>query len=178
MAEMAAGQRGFDALLLGEEPIERVVEFLLVDLAEPQHGAERRGRGGGVEQPSSCELGGRIEQPRQYQRRDERHSARSLPLALRQQVVEPELAQHAECCRNMAVGQAAHELEVRARLVRRIVIAQQPAQRFDLAARPMRDVGQRALLDLAVLAISFPQQKSRRRRPIRNPINVHDSRES
>jgi hypothetical protein len=33
LAEMASGQRGFDALLLGEEPIERVVEFLLVDLA-------------------------------------------------------------------------------------------------------------------------------------------------
>jgi hypothetical protein len=35
---MASGQRGFDALLLGEEPIERVVEFLLVDLAERQRG--------------------------------------------------------------------------------------------------------------------------------------------
>ena len=104
MAEMAAGQRGFDALLLGEEPIERVVEFLLVDLAERQHGAERRGRGGGVEQPCSCELGGRIEQPRHHQRGNERHRARSLPLALRQQVVEAELAQHAECGRNMAVG--------------------------------------------------------------------------
>jgi hypothetical protein len=34
----------------------------------------------------------------------------------------------------MAVGQATHELEVRARLVRRILVAQQPAQRFDLAA--------------------------------------------
>jgi hypothetical protein len=31
---MTSGQRGFDALLLGEEPIEGVVEFLLVDLAE------------------------------------------------------------------------------------------------------------------------------------------------
>jgi hypothetical protein len=49
MAEMAAGRRGFDALVLGEEPIERVVEFLLVDLAERQHGAEPRGRGGGLE---------------------------------------------------------------------------------------------------------------------------------
>src|ERR1700683_2961814 len=78
----------------------------------------------------------------------------------------------------MSVGQAAHELEVRARLVRRILLAQQPAQRFDLAVRPMRDVGQRALRDLAVLAISLPQQKSRWRCPIRNPINVHDSRES
>jgi hypothetical protein len=75
--------------------------------------------------------------------------------------VEPELAQHAERGRDMAVGQATHELEVRARLVRRILVAQQPAQRFDLAVRPMRDVGQRALPDLAVLAISLPQQKSR-----------------
>src|SRR5208283_4426408 len=50
--------------------------------------------------------------------------------------------------------------------------------RFDLARRPVRDVGQRALLDLAVLAISLPQQESRWRCPIRNPINVHDSRES
>jgi hypothetical protein len=40
----------------------------------------------------------------------------------------------------MTVGQTTHELEVR-----RILVAQQPAQRFDLASRPMRDVGQRAL---------------------------------
>src|SRR5271154_5242617 len=71
MAEMASGQRGFDTLLLGEEPIERVVEFLLVDLAERQHGAERRGRGGAVEQPRGGELGGRIEQPRHHQGGDE-----------------------------------------------------------------------------------------------------------
>src|SRR5450631_1113292 len=178
MAEMASGQRGFDALLLGEEPIERVVKFLLVDLAERQHGAERRGRGGAVEQPRGGELGGRIEQPHHHQGGDERHHARSLSLALRQQIVKAELAQHAERGRDMAVGQATHELEVRARLVRRILVAQQPAQRFDLAIRPMRDVGQRALLDLAVLAISLPQQKSRWRCPIRNPINVHDLRES
>jgi hypothetical protein len=36
--------------------------------------------------------------------------------------------------RDMAVGQATHELEVRARLVRRILVAQQSAQRFDLPA--------------------------------------------
>ena len=170
---MASGQRGFDALLLGEEPIERVVEFLLVDLAERQHGAERRGRSGAVEQPRGGELGGWIEQPHHHQGGDERHHARSLSLALRQQIVEAELAQHAERGRDMAVGQATHELEVR-----RILVAQQPAQRFDLARRPVRDVGQRALLDLAVLAISLAQQKSRWRCPIRNPINVHDSRES
>src|SRR5580698_11036893 len=170
---MTSGQRGFDALLLGEEPIEGVVEFLLVDLAERQHGAERRGRSGAVEQPRGGELGGWIEQPRHHQGGDERHHARSLSSALGQQIVEAELAQHAERGRDMAVGQATHELEVR-----RILVAQQPAQRFDLARRPVRDVGQRALLDLAVLAISLPQQKSRWRCPIRNPINVHDSRES
>src|SRR3984893_18237596 len=80
--------------------------------------------------------------------------------------------------RDMAVGQATHELEVRARLVRRILVAPQPPQRFDLGHRPLRDVGQRALLDLATLAISLPQQKSRWRCPIRNPINVHDPPDS
>jgi len=62
---------------------------------------------------------------------------------------------------------------VRARLVRRILVAQQPAQRFDLAGRPMRDVGQRALLDLAVLAIALAQQIGRRRIAIGDAIDMH-----
>jgi hypothetical protein len=49
---------------------------------------------------------------------------RSLPVALRQQIVEAELAQHAKRGRDMAVGQATHELKVR-----RILVTQQPAQR-------------------------------------------------
>jgi hypothetical protein len=53
-------------------------------------------------------------QPRHHQGGDERHHARSLSLALRQQIVEAELAQHAERGRDMPVGQATHELEVRA----------------------------------------------------------------
>jgi hypothetical protein len=51
----------------------------------------------------------RIEQPRHHQGGDERHHARFLSLALRQQIVEAELARHAERGRDMAVGQAPHE---------------------------------------------------------------------
>jgi hypothetical protein len=97
---------------------------------------------------------------------------------LRQHAVKPDLAQHAQRRRHMPVRQAAQQLQSRRLITAQHLVAQQPPQRFDLGRRPVRDVGQRALLDLATLAISLPQQKSRWRCPIRNPINVHDSRES
>jgi hypothetical protein len=105
------------------------------------------------------------------------HLARRLPAALRQHTVEPHLAQHAQRRRQVAVRQAAQQAQSLP-LTGQHLVTQQPAQRFDLRRRPMRDVGQRALLDLAALAIGLSQQKRGWRCPIRDPIHVHDSRES
>jgi hypothetical protein len=76
------------------------------------------------------------------------------------------------------VRQAAQQLQSRHLIAAQHLVAQQPPQRFDLGRRPVRNVGQRALLDLAALPIGLSQQKRGRRCPVRNPIDVHDSRES
>jgi hypothetical protein len=101
-----------------------------------------------------------------------------LPPALGENVVEPDLAKRAQRRRHVPVGQAAQQLQSRCLIASHHLVAQQPSQRFDLRRRPVCDVGQRTLLDLAVLAIGLAQQIGGRRGPVRYPINVHDSRES
>src|SRR5712664_1425157 len=58
------------------------------------------------------------------------------------------------------------------------LIAQHPAQRFDLRGRPIRQIGERALLDLVAVAIALAQQDRRRRIAIRNALDVHGKLES
>src|ERR1700722_7524688 len=78
----------------------------------------------------------------------------------------------------MPVRQAAQQAQSCRLVPAQQLVAKQTPQRLDLGRRPVRDVGQRALPDLAALAIGLPQQVGGRRSPIRNPIHVHDTRES
>jgi hypothetical protein len=86
-----AGRRCLE-LCIGEEAsillatATRNVMAEMIRRSQHGHGAERRGRSGAVEQPRGGELGGRIEQPRHHQGGDERHHARSVSSALRQQI--------------------------------------------------------------------------------------------
>ena len=77
-----------------------------------------------------------------------------------------------------AVLQTAQQFKSSHLIAVRRLLAQQAAQRFDLGERPVRDIGKRALLDLAVLAIGLAQQIGGRRAAVWDAIHVHDSRES
>ncbi len=176
--EMASRQRFLNALLLCQQPIEHVIKRLLVDPSKPQNRAERTACRLAIEQTRRCQLGGRIDEARHHRGDAQRHLARRLPPALGENVVEPDLAQRAQRRRHVPVRQAAQQLQSRGLTATHHLVAQQPPQRFDLRRRPVRDVGQRTLLDLAVLAIGLAQQVGGRRGPVRYPINVHDSRES
>ena len=57
--QMALGERGLDRALALVQPVERGVEFVLVDLAQGQFDAEARGGGGRIERLGGGELGGR-----------------------------------------------------------------------------------------------------------------------
>jgi hypothetical protein len=107
--QVTARQRGLDALLLPEEPVERAVKCPLVNRAKSQHGTERTVRRRAIEQARRRQLGGRIDQARHHHGDAQRNLARRLPTALRQNVVEPELAQHAEPRRHVPVRQAAQQ---------------------------------------------------------------------
>src|SRR5512143_1229875 len=51
--------------------------------------------------------------------------------------------------------------------------AQHPPERLDLGIRPVREVGERAALDLAALAPVLAQEHGGRRRAVRHARDVH-----
>jgi hypothetical protein len=65
--QMAAGQRSFDEGLLAAEPIERGIDLLGGDTAEPQNLTQRMAGGGRVQHPRGRQLGRRLEQARDDQ---------------------------------------------------------------------------------------------------------------
>src|SRR5580692_2497293 len=68
---MAFGQRGLDGMLTLEQPVQRAVEFVLIDLAEAEHFTEARCGSGGGQCTSGGELGRWIEDPTDQQGKDE-----------------------------------------------------------------------------------------------------------
>ena len=71
VAEMAFGQRGLDGRLAFQQPIERGVEFVLVDLAESERLAEAGGGGCRRECARGGELGCGFENAADQQRKHE-----------------------------------------------------------------------------------------------------------
>ena len=175
---MASRQRFLDALLLSDQPVERVIKLLLIDRPEPQHRPQRTVRRLAIQHPRRRQLGHRIDDPRRHHGDAQCHLARRLPATLRQHTVKPNLAQQAQRRRHVPVRQAAQQTQSSRLISAQQFVAKQPPQRFDLRQRPVRDIGQRALPDLAALAIALPQQIGGRRGPVRNSIDMHGQRES
>ena len=55
---------------------------------------------------------------------------------------------------------------------------QHPAKRLDLGVRPIREIGERARLHLAAVAIALAQQNGRRGGAVGDPCHVHEIRMS
>jgi hypothetical protein len=104
-------QRLLDAFLLPHQPVERGIEFPLIDLAQIKHLAQRVACRLVVEPARGCELGGRINKPGDDHGGAQGHLAARLASALRQQPVEPELAQLAKGCGHVSVRQAAQDAQ-------------------------------------------------------------------
>ena len=75
--QVAAGQPGFDERLLPPQPVERDINLLGDDAAEPQPFAQRMAGSGGIQHPRGRQLGRWLEQARDDQ------SQRQIPPALR-----------------------------------------------------------------------------------------------
>jgi hypothetical protein len=159
---------GLELGLAGFEPVQRVVQLVLADPAEPEHGAERVAGGGLVQAACRGQLGGRLNQPGH----DQRQGQLALPLRpARQQPVEADPAQRAEGG-GMAVRQGADDLH-RATRRRQRLAPQHRLERRDLGRRPVGQVGKRAGLDLAVLAVALAQQDRGARLAVRDDPHVH-----
>ncbi len=102
------GEDLLDAGLAAAQEVEGGVEFVLVDLAQAEHGAERVGGGRLAELARGRQLGGRFDDPRDDHGEDQLGPA---PRSLRQRLVEPEPAHRPEHGGDVAVRQRAGDLE-------------------------------------------------------------------
>jgi hypothetical protein len=106
--EVALGEDLLDAGLAATQEVEGGVEFVLVDLAQAEHGAERVGGGRLAELARGRQLGGRLDDPRHDHGEDQLGPALR---SMRQRLVEPELAHRPEHGGDVAVRQRAGDLE-------------------------------------------------------------------
>ena len=173
--EMALGQGLLDAGLAAAQEIEGGVEFVLIDLAQAEHGAERVGGGRLAELARGRQLGGRFDDPGDDHGEDQPGPALR---SVRQRLVEPEPAQRPERGGDMAMRQRAGDLEALGSERHEGLVGEYPAQAVDLRLRPVGEVGERAGLDLAFLAIALAQEDGGRRIAVGDARDVHDKRES
>jgi hypothetical protein len=149
VAEMLVRQRLFDRLLALEEVVERGVEFVLVDGAQSQYGAQACGGGVAIEHARGGELrGGR-------QDAHDDHGGQEIAAAAcgAEQSVEAALAQDAEGCGDMAVRQRAVNDDGICDVGRALAALEDGAKSRDDAGWEIREVEKGALLDFAALAI-------------------------
>jgi len=173
--EVALSEDLLDARLAAAQKVEGGVEFVLVDLAQAEHRAERVGGGRLAELARGRELGGRLDDPRHDHGQDQLGPALG---SLRQHLVEPEPAQRPEHGRDVAMRQRTGDLEALGGERHKGLSGQHPAKAIDLGLRPIGDVGERARLDLAAFAIALAQQDGRRRIAVGDARDVHDQLES
>src|SRR5450755_2767593 len=152
---MAFGQRGLDGRLTLQQPVQRSVEFVLIDLAEAEHFTEARCGSGGGQRTGGGELGRWIEDPTDQQGQHEIAAA----IAVRaEDTVKPDLVSGAECGGDVAMRQATGDGE-------RIVLggddgaaSELTEQAFDVGSWPVGEVAESTLTDLAVLSVALAQE--------------------
>jgi hypothetical protein len=167
---MLARERLLDRLLALAEPVERDIELILVDRSEAEHVAQARCRGERIEHAGGGQLGGRRNEPR-YDHGDDEITA---TIAGRpEHTVETDVAQRAQHRRDMAVRQRATHDDGLVIGRRHLAALEQRAQPFDDLGRPIGQVGDSVLLDLAAVAIALAQQDRGRRIPVGDRFDIH-----
>src|SRR4029077_5624783 len=164
-------QRGLNGGLTLQQPIQRGVEFVLVDLAEAEHCTEARCGSGRGQRTGGGKLGRWIEDPSDQQGEDEIAAAIALGP---EDTVEPDPMSGAECGGDVAVWQGPCDSK-------RVMFGgddgtalQYAAQAFDVRGRPIGEIAQGALTDLAFLSVALTQENGRGRVPIRDSFDIHD----
>jgi hypothetical protein len=168
--EVATRQCGFDEGLLTAQPVERGIDLLGGDAAEPQNLAQRMAGSGGIQRPRGRQLGRRLEQPRGDQ--GQRQIAAALRRAARQHGVERDAARGAERSQHVAVRQGADDFH-RLGGGQQFVTAQYGAELLDALGGPARQVGEGSVPGLAGLAVALPQQDGRRRASVGDDSHIH-----
>ncbi len=168
--QMASGQRGFDERLLAAQPVERGIDLLGGNLAEPQHLAQRMAGGGGVQHPRRRQLGRRLEQAGDDQ--GQRQIAAALRRPARQHGIERDAARGAQCGQHVAMRQRADNFH-RLSGGQQFVAAQHGTELLDALGGPARQVGEGSVLGLAGLAVTLSQQDGGWRAAVGDDGHIH-----
>ena len=157
--QMPGGQGVFDAFLAGQRPVHRRIQVVLITARHAEDLTQRTGGGLGAQPPRGGQLGVWGDH-----RRDQ-HGHHQIPPPRRRRVDQLGQPQSLRCGQHgghMPVRQAAGDLERLGQLQLRRQPFERPRQRIDLVLGPVRQVGQRAVLHLAALAVALPQKDRRR----------------
>ena len=151
--EVTACELVFDERLLAAEPVEGGVDFACGDTAEAQCFPQQVGSGFAVEHARGGQFGSRVEQPGDDE--PQRQVAAALGRAAGQQVVEADAPGGGQRSEDVAMRQRPADLEAGLADRGQRIATQRGAQGLDAFDRQLGEVGQRAVLDLAVLAIGL-----------------------
>jgi len=167
---MLAGERLLDRLLALAEPVDGGIEFILVDRTKAENVAEAGRRGGRIEHAGGGQLGGRRNQAGHDHGDDEIAEAVAGGT---EDAIEADVAQRAEHGGDMAVRQGAPHDDALPVGRRGGAALEQCAQSLDELARPIREIGDGALLDLCAIPIALAQQDRGRRIPVGDGFDIH-----
>ncbi len=167
---MALGERRLDRRLAHRQPIEGAVELVFVDRSEAQLFAQARGCGVGRQRTGGGQLGPGIEHAADEEGQDEVAAAVAVGA---EQPIEADLARHAERRRDMTVRQRTDDGNRLLPVGNDGTAFEQRLQASDPLLRPVRQVQQRALPDLAAVAVALAQQDGRWRAAIGDSFDIH-----
>src|SRR3984893_14237145 len=153
---MAFGEGRLDRRLADRQPVACTIELVLSDQPETELLAKAGSRGVRRQSPGGGKLGPGIEDAADHQGQDEVAAA----VAVRaEQPIEADLASRAESRVDMTMRQRADDGNGIPVLGNDGASFEQCLEAGDPLVRPVGEVQQRALLDLASLAIALAQQK-------------------
>ena len=155
---MAFGEGRLDRRLADRQPVECAIELVLIDHPESELLAEAGGRSVRRQRAGGGKLGAGIEDAADHQGQDEVAAAVAV---WAEQPIEADLARCAEDRVDMTMRQRADDGDGILVLGNDGAAFEQCLEAGDPLVRPVGEVQQRALLDLARLAIALAQQDGR-----------------
>jgi hypothetical protein len=146
--EMPPGQAILDPLLPLQQPIQRLVGFVILDLTEGQDLAQARRRGLFIHRPDIAQFRARRDQAVGHHRHHKIAMAPRGPILRRaqNQAIQGKLADRAQHRRDMTMRQRTVDRQLPHRQPDQRPALQEGLQRFDDLARQPARIGQRSFL--------------------------------